>query len=126
MKLLLPSALAAILLTTSVISLPAAAETTTDFQSMRAKLTIYGTTYNGQTFFGQVLNKTRKTMYGLMVYYRILDERGQVVAAGRVPLLENQLGGQKNGTFGGKTETVGKTFEVTSVEWIDPSKNSDK
>lgn len=122
MKLFLPSALAAILLTTGANLPPVAAGTTSDFQSMNALLTVYGITYNGQTFFGQVLNKTGKTMYRLMIFYKIWDERGQILEAGRVLLLENQLGGKQNGTFGGKTEAKGTNFVVTSAEWIDPPK----
>ena len=119
LKLFLPSVLTAFLFTTAVNLPPAAAGSTTDFQSMNARLNVYGITYDGQKFFGQVLNKGAKTLHHLMLYYKVLDERGQVLEAGRVLLLENELRGRQNGTFGGQTEAAGKNFVITSAEWID-------
>lgn len=119
MRLFLPSALAAVLIGTTVMLPPVYAESTSDLQTAKAKLTVYNITYDGQTFFGQVLNKTGKPMYRLMLYYKVTDSSGQVVEVGRALLLENELGGRQNGTFGGKTEAVGTGFAITSAEWID-------
>lgn len=118
MNLLLPSALAAMLLTTAVNLPPIAAVTTSDFQSPNSRIAIYNVNYNGQNFTGTILNKTGKVLKLLKLYYKVLDAQGQIIETGSVFILEDELGGKQNGGFSGKTDTAGTSFVVTSAEWI--------
>lgn len=118
LKLFVPSALSAIILATTVMIPPVAAGSTTDFQSIHANLAVYNVTYKGNEFFGQILNKTGKTLKLVKLYYKVLDEQNQIIETGRAWILEDELRGRQTGSFSGQTKTAGTSFIITSAEWL--------
>lgn len=117
------AAVATVLTTTvtgAMLAPSATAGSTTNFQGVGAKVSVYNINFDGEKFIGQILNRTGKTLHFLKLHYRLLDGQGQLVDVGSVYILEDQLKGSQNGAFRVRVWDTGATnLVITSAEWLD-------